>query len=191
MSVPHEPRALHMLWPVWSSCKILPQAGILIIRGNRGLCVLYRSVSGLPRVVKKQHGSHLIPWKVDCLNPAREIMLCLGAATLTCLKSLQVELSLPPIPVPVNTLVDSGSSDCFIDFALISKYHLLCRKINPCPLALIDGTINHLVNHVVFLPIRLPCSYSCQIEFFMTKVEGTYPIVLGHNWLTQHNPLID
>ena len=40
------------------------------------------------------------------------------------------------------------------------------------------------------MPIRLPCSYSCQIEFFVTKLEGTYPIVLEHNWLTQHNPLI-
>jgi len=119
------------------------------------------------------------------------MILCLGAATLTCLKSLQVKLSLPPIPVPVNALVDSGSSDCFMDFALISKYHLPCQKINSHPLTLIDGTINHLVNHVVSLPIRLPCSYSCQIEFFVTKLEGTYPIVLGHNWLTQHNPLID
>ena len=25
----------------------------------------------------------------------------------------------------------------------------------------------------------------------MMKLEGTYPIVLGHNWLTQHNPTID
>jgi len=78
-----------------------------------------------------------------------------------------------------------------MDFALISKYHLPYQKINPCPLALIDGTINYLVNHVVSLPIRLPCLYSCQIEFFVTKLEGTYPIVLGYNWLTQHNPLIN
>jgi len=181
MSAPHEPRALHVLWPVRSPCKILPQVGVPIIRGNRGLCILYRSVSGLPRVVKKWHGSHLTPWGVDCLNPAREMMLHLGAVTLTCLKSLQIELSLPPIPVSVNALVNSGSSNCFMDFALVSKYHLPCRKINPCPLALIDGTINHLVNHVVSLPIRLLCSYSCQIEFFVTKLESTYSIVLGHN----------
>jgi len=187
----YEPRALYALWPIWSPCKILPQAGIPIIRDNRGPCILYQSVSGLPRVVKKWHGSHLTPWGVDCLNLAREMMLCLGAATLTCSKSLQVELSLPPVPVPINTLVDSGSSDCFMDFALISKYHLPYRKINPHPLALIDGIINHLVNHVVSLPIRLPCLYSCQIEFFVTKLKSTYSIVLGHNWLTQHNPLID
>jgi len=111
-------------------------------------------------------------------------MLRLGAATLTYLKSLQVELSLPPIPVPINALVDLWSSDYFMDFALVSKYHLSYQKINFRPLALIDGTINHFVNHVMSLPIRLPCSYSFQIEFFVTKLESTYPIVLGHNWLT-------
>ena len=25
----------------------------------------------------------------------------------------------------------------------------------------------------------------------MTNLEGTYPVVLGHNWLTQHNPVIN
>jgi len=25
----------------------------------------------------------------------------------------------------------------------------------------------------------------------VTKLEGTYPIVLGHNWLTQYDPLVD
>ena len=78
-----------------------------------------------------------------------------------------------------------------MDSVLVSKYRLPCQKINPLPLTLIDGTINYLVNRVVSLPIKFPCSYSCQIEFFITKLEGTYPIVLGYNWLTQHNPLVD
>ena len=180
-----------MLWPVWSPCKVLPQVGLSIVGANRGPCVLHQSVSGFPRVVKKQPGSHLTPWRVDCLNSARETILHLGAATITYLKSLQVKLSLPSIPAPVIALVDSGSSDCFVNSVLVSKYHLLCQKINPLLLTLIDRTINYLVNHVVSLPIRFPCSYSCQIEFFVTKLEGTYPIVLGHNWLTQHNPLVD
>jgi len=100
-------------------------------------------------------------------------------------------LSSPSFLVSVNALVDSGSSDCFVDSVFISKYCLPLQKINPHPLTLIDGTINQLVSHVVSLPINFPCLYSCRIEFFVTKLEGTYPIVLGHNWLTQHNPTID
>jgi len=187
MSTLHKPRTLHALWPVRSPYKVLPQAGLPIVRANRGLHILCQSVSGFPRVVKKQPSSHLTPWRVDCINSARETILYLGTAMITCLKLLQVELSLPPIPAPVITLVDSGSSDCFVDSVLVSRYRLPCQKINPLPLTLIDGTINHLVNRVVSLSIRFPCSYSCQIEFFMTKLEGTYPIILGHNWLTQHN----
>jgi len=182
--MPHEPRTLHMLWPVWSSYKVLPQAGLPIVGANRGLCVLCQSVSGFPRVVKKQPSSYLTLWRVNCLDSTRKTILYLGIAMITYLKSLQVELSLPSIPVPVVALVDSGSSDCFVDSVLVSKYHLPCRKINPLLLTLIDKTINHLVNRIMSLPKRFPCSYSCQIEFFVTKLEGTYPIVLGHNWLT-------
>ena len=41
------------------------------------------------------------------------------------------------------------------------------------------------------MQIDLVCGYSCQIKCFVTKLEGTYPLVLGHDWLTQHNPAID
>ena len=100
-------------------------------------------------------------------------------------------LSSPSFPASINALVDSGSSDCFVDSIFVSKNCLPLQKIEPRPLTLIDGTINQLVSHVVSLSINFPCSYLCRIEFFVTKLEGTYPIVLGHNWLTQHNPTID
>jgi len=100
-------------------------------------------------------------------------------------------LSSPSFPASVNALVDSGSSDFFVDSVFVSKNCLPLQKIESRPLTLINGTINQLVSHVVSLSINFPCSYSCWIEFFVTKLEGTYPIVLGHNWLTQHNPTID
>jgi len=78
-----------------------------------------------------------------------------------------------------------------VDSVFVSRYCLPIQKINPLPLALIDGTINHLMNYVISLPIKFPCLYSCQTEFFVTKLEGSYPIVLGHNWLTQNNPSIN
>jgi len=43
----------------------------------------------------------------------------------------------------------------------------------------------------VSFPIDFACGYSCVPEFFMTKLEGTYLVVLGHNWLVKHNPSIN
>jgi len=65
------------------------------------------------------------------------------------------------------------------------------HKIEPCPLTLIDGSTNYHVRFVVPLQINLVCGYFCQIKCYITKLEGTYPIVLGHNWLAQHNLIIN
>lgn len=145
----------------------------------------------ITRPVKKWLSSHLSPWRVDCLRPARNSILHLGSAILTGPKSLQVILSFPFFPMPTLTLVDSGFFNYFVDSVFVSRFCLPFQKINLLPFALIDNTINYLVNHVVFLKINFSYLYSCQIEFFVTKLEGTYPIVLGHDWLTQHNPTID
>ena len=41
------------------------------------------------------------------------------------------------------------------------------------------------------LPIEFPCGYLCTPEFFMTKLERTYPAVLSYSWLYQCNPTIN
>ena len=64
-------------------------------------------------------------------------------------------------------------------------------KIDPCPLTLIDGSTNHLVESVVPMPIELDCGYSCQIKCYVMELKGTYPLVLGHDWLVKHNPAIN
>jgi len=61
----------------------------------------------------------------------------------------------------------------------------------PLSVALIDSTMNAYVNHIVMLPIEFPCGYLCTPEFFMTKLEGTYPAVLSYSWLYQCNPIIN
>jgi len=81
----------------------------------------------------------------------------------------------------VNALVDSGLSNYFVDSIFVSKHCLLLQKIEPFLLTMIDRTINYLVSYVVSLPINFPCLYTCWVEFLVTKLQGTYPIVLGHN----------
>jgi len=180
-----------VLRPIWPSCEILPQAELLVVRVNRGSCVGCRPFDRPLGAAKKWLSSYLPPWGVNCLESIREMMLHLGAATLNGLNFLLVMLLSPLFPVSVNALVDLGSFDCFLDSVFVSRYCLPIWKIDPLLLTLIDGTTNYLVNHVVSLPIKFPCLYSCQTEFFVTKLEGSYPIVLGHNWLTQNNPSIN
>jgi len=191
MPISHEHGTLYVLRPTWIPSEVLPQANELVFRRNKCSHVPRRLFHWSSRISKKWCSSHLVPWGVDCLKPARESALNMGSASLTILKALQVMLSSPSFLASVNALVDSGSSDCFVDSVFVSKYCLPLQKIDPHLLTLIDGTINQLVSHVVSLPINFPCLYSCRIEFFVTKLEGTYPIVLGLNWLTQHNPTID
>ena len=115
----------------------------------------------------------------------------LGAEDFTRGNALSVSLRSLGIPGTFDGLVDSGSMDCFVDSTFSATHGLVARDISPRPLTLIDGSVNHFVKNVVSLPIQLPCSYSCQIECYVTNLEGTYPLVLGHNWLTQHNPVIN
>jgi len=82
-------------------------------------------------------------------------------------------------------LVDSGSSDCFLDSKFMISNKLRTWEIDLLPLTLIDGTMNYYVNQVVFLPIQLPCRLSCMIECYVTTLDGSYELVLGYNWLRE------
>jgi len=102
--------------------------------------------------------------------------------------------------VPVNSdlvlgtflgLVDSGSSDSFIDSMFTSKNKLVHQGIEPCSLSLIDGTVNNCVNQIVTLPMTLPYGMSFLIKFFVTPLDGLCEVVLGYNWLRVSNPQID
>jgi len=74
-------------------------------------------------------------------------------------------------------------------FALSSK--LLICTIPPLSLSLIDGTINNFVSQIVSLPIKFACSTYCQWEFFVTPLDGSCEVVLGHDRLRNFNPKID
>jgi len=68
---------------------------------------------------------------------------------------------------------------------------LRTQQIDPLPLTLIDGTVNCYIDQVVSLPIQLSCGSSCMIECYVTPLDGSYEVVLDHNWLREWNPTID
>ena len=43
----------------------------------------------------------------------------------------------------------------------------------------------------VKLGVRFPCGTTHSIRYLVTQLDSDFPAVLGLDWLTQHNPLID
>jgi len=185
------PRTLYMLWTNRTLSMLLPLLNTMPSHQCRSICYHLRPLFLIPRVPKKRVSSPLIPQEVDCIKPTRNPILYLGVVTLLGPQSLSISIQSLYIQGAFKGLVDSGSSGCFMDPNFVVLNRLTCWTIAPLSMALIDGTVNACVTHVVSFPIDFACGYLYIPEFFVTKLEGTYPVVLRHNWLVKHNPNID
>src|SRR4029077_11062984 len=103
--------------------------------------------------------------------------------------SAYVAAALPEGTYP--TLVDSGSSDCFVDSSFVNRNRLETYSVDPLQLRLFDGTTNNLITQAITLASRFPCGVVILSTFYVTPLDGTCVVVLGHNWLTRNNPSID
>ena len=117
--------------------------------------------------------------------------LFLNASALSS-DALYVPLSSPDFPsMPLRALVDSGSSHCFIDISVAQKYSLPLRSIAPIPLRLFDGLSRSMIQFMVTLPIVFSSGKICNIPFYVTTLDNSASAVLGYDWLTRYNPLVD
>ena len=112
-------------------------------------------------------------------------------AKLSGMKSLLVDLCSQLVPGKFKGLVDSGSSDCFVNSEFVTRNKVRTQKINPLPLFLIDGTVNRGIDQIVSLPMQFSCGSSCVVECYVTPLDGSCEVVLGYNWLRTYNPAID
>ena len=91
----------------------------------------------------------------------------------------------------IRTLIESGSTHCFLNSTTILKHQLHTYKINPIPLRLFNGTTNSVIRSAVDLLLHFPSGDKQTITFYITLLEASCITVLVHNWLTSCNPLID
>lgn len=91
-----------------------------------------------------------------------------------------------------RTLLDSGSSDCFLNPNIIQKYNLPSKPLEfPVRLRLFDGSSPSVITHFSEFPVRFPCGTRIPVRFLLTPMDQDCSAVLGYRWLARHNPTID
>jgi type 1 fimbria pilin len=84
----------------------------------------------------------------------------------------------------IKALIDSGSTHCFLDSNFVKQHNLRSSLIPLILLRLFDTTTNAVISKSVDLPLRFPTGEIQTISFYVTLLDTSCSVVLGHNWLT-------
>src|SRR5882724_9614515 len=128
----------------------------------------------------------------DCVKTHCASTVTLYASTLSNPDSLTLPLTTDSLlNMILNSLVDSGSSDSFINSAFVKTRHLPAYGVPPIRLRLIDGTSNSIILQALDLQLCFPTGESQKLTLFVTPLDQSCTIVQGYYWLTHYNPSID
>lgn len=95
-------------------------------------------------------------------------------------------------PMGVTALLDSGATGLFIDSDFVHAKNFTTKKLpRAVPVYNIDGTLNNdgHIRETVDLIVHYQ-DHTERATFFVTALGGV-PVILGHPWLEQHNPVIN
>ena len=91
-----------------------------------------------------------------------------------------------------KALLDSGATNCFIDRKVAEEcgIHLdpLARAV---PLFNVDGTPNSAGSVRFEAPLRLDVLGTVEVVTFAVADLGHEKVILGHDWLIRHNPVVN
>ena len=95
------------------------------------------------------------------------------------------------VPIPIQALIDSRSTHCFVDSKFVDTYYLKIFTTLPVTLYLFDSLSNSTISKIAKLLISFSTGDCINLDFYVTLLDSSCSLVLRYNWLAQHNSLID
>jgi predicted aspartyl protease len=105
---------------------------------------------------------------------------------------VEIELTDTAVKRCTQALIDCGATGCFIDIEGAKLNNIpTCPLTNPIPIYKVDGTANDAsaITDIANVILRYE-QHSEHTQLAVTRL-GEQSLILGYNWLHNHNPEIN